>query len=171
MTSRSKKAPTLADIEAAADSGSGPIDPERATLLLTPEPAETVDDPPAKKRRGRPKGSRNRKKVEPEPETPTVDPEQERQRLAAAIAGTVQMATALYVRGREDRKHWTWTEAELQQWGELWAGPLQPYMGAIGAGAPWVMALIGSGQLLMSRRRPTLPETAAVPAETGDARA
>ena len=168
MTASRSKKTTLADIEAAADREGTP-DPTAAQGLLM-EPLPEPEDPP-RKRRGRPKGSRNRKKPEPEPETPTVDPEQERQRLAAAIAGTVQMATALYVRGREDRQHWTWTEAELQQWGELWAGPLQPYMGAIGAGAPWVMALIGSGQLLMSRRRPTpQANTPAVPAEAGDAR-
>lgn len=73
--------------------------------------------------------------------------------LAAAIAGAGQFMADMYIAGKPEREGWRLSEAEAARLGELWAVPLLPHVPALGAAAPWVMASIGTGKLVMDKAR------------------
>ena len=128
-----------------------PIDPERARELLDQQAAElaVTETEPPKRKRGRPVGSKNRKKAEAvalEQAAQERQSEEDRQReiveLAAAIGATVGGAVDMWAPPAA-----ALTDGERQRIGELWAPVLHPYMGALGAAAPWMMAIVGTAQI------------------------
>lgn len=162
---------TLADIEAGATVA--PVaDPESAIeRLALPEIDDTAtDNVPEKPRRkrGRPPGTRSRgtrgpatskaealaraERAEAElarrsqPDSPEY--QQEVADLAAAISATVGGGVEMFA---PPPAHLT--DDERTRIGALWAPVLHPYLGALGAAAPWVMAIIGTGQIVVGKVR------------------
>lgn len=166
----------LADIEAAADRRPE-ADPARARDLLGDD-AGQPDDAPPPPRRGRPRGSGGKEtKAQAiaradaaEARLAALDgaPDEAEQlaALSAALGGSVEMITGLWVGTHQDRQAWRWTPEELSKWGDLWAVPLLPYLPALGSAAPWVMAGIGSFQLWNAKAQAVAAEREkAAPAE------
>lgn len=157
----------LAEIEAATNAPEPQPEVAASLLGLEPDP-ETVSgpEPATPRKRGRPPGSRNRGKsprgiskaeaiaraeraeAELARRVSSDSPEyqQEIAGLAVAIGGTVGAIVDMTAPAPARL-----TDEERQRLGELWAPVLHPYLGALGNAAPWVMAVVGTGQIALSK--------------------
>lgn len=63
--------------------------------------------------------------------------------LAGAIGGSVDLVTRIASKGSI-----AWSGEELEEWGDLWAPVLLPYLSVLGRGGPLAVALLGSANLI-----------------------